>query len=67
MLQNQLQSQLSIAAAFEGTAKEIGLREQAEQLDPSHPQIYIGKAMQEKLQRLETRLVRHDDPLILNP
>ena len=67
LLQNQLQSQLSIAAAFEGTAKEIGLREQAEQLDPSHPQIYIGKAMQEKLQRLETRLVRHDDPLILNP
>ena len=67
LLQNQLQSQFSIAAAFEGTAKEIGLREQAEQLDPSHPQIYIGKAMQEKLQRLETRLVRHDDPLILNP
>ena len=67
LLQNQLQSQLSIAAAFEGTAKEIELREQAEQLDPSHPQIYIGKAMQEKLQRLETRLVRHDDPLILNP
>ena len=67
LLQNQLQSQLSIAAAFEGTAKEIGLREQAEQLDPSHPQIYIGKAMQEKLQRLETRLVRHDDPFILNP
>ena len=67
LLQNQLQSQLSIAAAFEDTAKEIGLREQAEQLDPSHPQIYIGKAMQEKLQRLESRLVRHDDPLILNP
>ena len=67
LLQNQLQSQLSIAAAFEDTAKEIELREQAEQLDPSHPQIYIGKAMQEKLQRLETRLVRHDDPLILNP
>jgi len=67
LLQNQLQSQFSIAAAFEDTAKEIELREQAEQLDPSHPQIYIGKAMQEKLQRLETRLVRHDDPLILNP
>ena len=67
LLQNQLQSQVSIAAAFEDTAKEIELREQAEQLDPSHPQIYIGKAMQEKLQRLETDLLRYADPVILQP
>ncbi len=67
LLQNQLQSQVSIAAAFAGTAKEIGLREQAEKLDPSQPQIFIGKAMQEKLQRLETSLVRHADPAILEP
>jgi hypothetical protein len=56
LLRNQLQSQVSIAAAFEGTAKEIELREQAEHLDPSHPQIYIGAAMQEKLRRLERQL-----------
>jgi hypothetical protein len=67
LLQNQLQSQVSIAAAFENTAKEIELREQAEQLDPSHPQIYIGEAMQEKLRRLETYLVRQADPVILEP
>lgn len=56
LLQNQLQTQVSIEAAFRGTVKEIELREQAEHLDPSHPQIYIGKAMQEKLQRLERQL-----------
>jgi hypothetical protein len=56
LLQNQLQTQLSIAAAFEGTAKEITLREQQEHLAPSYPQIYIGQAMQEKLRRLERQL-----------
>jgi hypothetical protein len=56
LLQNQLQTQISIAAAFEGTAKEIALREQQEHLDPSHPQISIGQAMQKKLRRLERRL-----------
>jgi hypothetical protein len=56
LLQNQLQTQDSIAAAFEDTAKEIALREQQEHLEPSHPQIYIGKAMQEKLRRLERQL-----------
>jgi len=57
LLQNQLQTQISIAAAFESTAKEIALREQQEHLDPSHPQISIGQAMQEKLRRLEGQLV----------
>jgi hypothetical protein len=56
LLQNQLQTQDSIAAAFEDTAKEIALREQQEHLEPSHPQIYIGDAMQEKLRRLERQL-----------
>jgi len=56
LLQNQLQTQDSIAAAFEDTAKEIALREQQEHLEPSHPQIYIGEAMQEKLRRLERQL-----------
>jgi hypothetical protein len=59
LLQNQLRSQYSIATAFEATVKEIELREQAEQLDPSRPQFYIGEAMQKKLQRLETYLF-HD-------
>ena len=59
LLQNQLQSQYSIATAFEATAKEIELREQVEKLAPSRPQIYIGEAMQKKLQRLETYLRRN--------
>jgi len=64
LLQNQLQAQVSIAAAFEDAAKEIELREQAEELDPSHPQIYIGKAMQEKLRRLEADLLRHAETIV---
>ena len=58
LLQNQLQQQFSFAAAFEDTAREIELRELAEKRDPSRPQIYIGEAMQEKLQHLESYLLR---------
>ena len=58
LLKNQLQEQYSIEAAFSNTAREIERREKVEQLDPSHPQIFIGQAMQEKLQRLETNLSR---------
>ncbi len=58
LLQQQLQQQFSFAAAFEETAREIGVREQAEKRDPSRPQIFIGEAMQEKLQRLEDTLLR---------
>ena len=58
LLKNQLQEQYSIAAAFSNTAREIERREKVEQLDPSYPQIFIGEAMQEKLQRLETNLSR---------
>ena len=58
LLQNQLQQQYSFATAFENTAREIGLREQVEKLDPSRPQIFIGQAMQEKLQRFEDAMLR---------
>jgi len=53
LLQNQLQHAHSFAAAFTETQKEIQLREKAEQLTPSNPQIHIGEAMRTKLQRLE--------------
>lgn len=56
LLQRQLQEQYSFAAAFEEAAREIEIRELAEKRDPSHPQIYIGEAMQEKLRRLESSL-----------
>ncbi len=58
LLKNQLQTQFSIAAAFSNTAEAIKRREKLERLDPSHPQIYIGAAVQEKLQRLESSLSR---------
>ena len=71
LLQKQLQQQFSFAAAFEETAREIEAREQAEKRDPSRPQIYIGEAMQEKLQRLESDLFggagKGADALILDP
>ena len=58
LLQKQLQQQFSFAAAFEETAREIEVRELAEKRDPSRPQIFIGAAMREKLQRLESYLLR---------
>ena len=58
LLQKQLQQQFSFAAAFEETAREIEVRERAEKRDPSRPQIFIGAAMREKLQRLESYLLR---------
>jgi hypothetical protein len=58
LLQKQLQQQFSFAAAFENAAREIEVRELAEKREPSRPQIYIGQAMQEKLRRLESYLVR---------
>ena len=58
LLKNQLQEQYSIAAAFSNTAEEIMQREKVERLDPSYPQIFIGAAVEEKLQRLETSLSR---------
>ena len=71
LLQKQLQHQFSFAAAFEETAREIELREQAEKRDPSRPQIYIGEAMEEKLQRLESELFAGADKaagsLLLEP
>lgn len=71
LLQNQLQEQFSFTAAFEAAAREIELREQAEKREPSHPQIYIGEAMQEKLLRIETHLLRdagrETDVLIQDP
>ena len=58
LLKNQLREQFSIEAAFSNTAREIERREKVERLDPSYPQIFIGDAMQEKLQRLESNLSR---------
>jgi hypothetical protein len=53
-----LRHTLSFVAAFGQARDIISARERAEQLVPSRPQIYVGKAMTAKLRQLEQRLAK---------
>ena len=53
-----LRNTYSFARAFEAARVAIGKREQSLGLTPSNPQIFVGEAIAEKLQRMERRLDR---------
>jgi Peptidase C13 family len=53
-----LRQDRSFVAAFDRAKDIIARREAAENLTPSEPQIYLGAAMQAKLQQLERRLAK---------
>jgi peptidase C13-like protein len=55
----------SFVSAFEAARRIIAQRERAENLVPSQPQIYLGKAIKAKLQQLEQRLAK--SPLAAAP
>jgi hypothetical protein len=48
----------SFIAAFDQARNIIAAREREEELVPSQPQIYVGKAMNAKLRQLEQRLAK---------
>lgn len=51
-----LRRSLSFIDAFDSAKAGIATRERAEKLEPSNPQMFVGAAIREKLQALETRL-----------
>lgn len=53
---HELRGEHSFIRAFDKAARAIRAREQREKLTPSEPQIYIGNAIRERLERLEQRL-----------
>lgn len=53
-----LRSTYSFTAAFEAARTAIGARERALGLKPSNPQLFVGSAMDAKLQRMERRFAR---------
>jgi hypothetical protein len=53
-----LRQDRSFISAFDRARDAVGAREQEEELTPSEPQIYVGKAMPAKLQELERRLAK---------
>jgi hypothetical protein len=52
----QLRREYSFITAFEKAKAAIAEREKQEELTPSEPQIYVGTAIQSKLNELEQRL-----------
>jgi hypothetical protein len=53
-----LRRHVSFTNAFEEARKTIAAREKSEDKTPSNPQIFVGRAMREKLQQLEAQLRR---------
>jgi hypothetical protein len=53
-----LRQDRSFVAAFDAARAIIADREEADDLTPSDPQIYVGAAMATKLQQLEQRLAK---------
>lgn len=64
----QLRQEFSFVTAFEKARLAIAEREKNEELTPSEPQIYIGPAIQAKLDELELRLrgIRADGTALAN-
>jgi hypothetical protein len=56
LFNEQLRREYSFITAFENAKTAIAEREKQEKLTPSEPQIYVGSAIQSKLNELEQRL-----------
>jgi len=56
LFDEELRHTYSFTNAFERAAASIRTQEKAEGEDPSNPQIYVGKAIRPRLDRLEIRL-----------
>lgn len=55
-IRDELSRDYSLVNAFRLAAQHIAARERQEKLSPSQPQLFVGAAMQAKLQRLSERL-----------